>query len=171
MNFMEKIAKLADGKPEWDGQKLEPEPLEPNLFETLRDYRLSVHAWSDAEFTRSRRAFAYSSRRFAWRLAAGWALSCVLVAGSVSAGIWDHHRREAQATAAREALHEREVIEQRQQKQRQQAVSALQSMQTQQKQQVRSSDEELMASVDSDVSRQVPTAMEPLAQLMVDDGR
>jgi hypothetical protein len=31
-------------------------------------------------------------------------------------------------------------------------------------------DEDLLASVDSDVSRQVPAAMEPLAQLMDDNG-
>jgi hypothetical protein len=30
--------------------------------------------------------------------------------------------------------------------------------------------EDLLASVDSDVSRQVPAAMEPLAQMMVDSG-
>jgi hypothetical protein len=34
----------------------------------------------------------------------------------------------------------------------------------------RGQDEDLLASVDSDVSRAVPAAMEPLAQLMDDDG-
>jgi hypothetical protein len=32
-----------------------------------------------------------------------------------------------------------------------------------------SENEDLLATVDSDVSRQVPAAMEPLAQMMVDD--
>jgi hypothetical protein len=36
-------------------------------------------------------------------------------------------------------------------------------------QQDRKDDEDLLAKVDSDVSRQVPRAMEPLAQLMVED--
>jgi hypothetical protein len=40
----------------------------------------------------------------------------------------------------------------------------------QQKQQARVEDEDLLANVDSDVSREVPAAMEPLAQLTAEDG-
>jgi len=36
--------------------------------------------------------------------------------------------------------------------------------------QAREDEEELLAKVDSDVSRVVPSAMEPLAQLMAEDG-
>jgi ssDNA-specific exonuclease RecJ len=39
----------------------------------------------------------------------------------------------------------------------------------QRSQQARQEDEDLLAKVDSDVSRDVPAAMEPLAQLMVED--
>jgi hypothetical protein len=36
-------------------------------------------------------------------------------------------------------------------------------------QRARKDDEDLLAKVDNDVSRQVPSAMEPLAQLMAED--
>jgi hypothetical protein len=36
-------------------------------------------------------------------------------------------------------------------------------------QRVREEDEDLLAKVDSDVSRNVPSAMEPLAQMMAED--
>jgi hypothetical protein len=36
-------------------------------------------------------------------------------------------------------------------------------------QQVRQEDEDLLAKVDSDVSREVPSALEPLAQMMAED--
>jgi hypothetical protein len=39
----------------------------------------------------------------------------------------------------------------------------------QRNQQVKQEDEDLLAQVDSDVSREVPSAMEPLAQLMAED--
>ncbi len=39
----------------------------------------------------------------------------------------------------------------------------------QRERQARQEDEDLLAKVDSDVSREVPLAMEPLAQLMVED--
>ncbi len=52
--------------------------------------------------------------------------------------------------AARIAEHERQAAEQR-------------------NQQLRQEDEDLLAKVDSDVSREVPSAMEPLAQMMAGD--
>jgi hypothetical protein len=110
---------------------------------------LSIHAWSEAVYVQPRAAFAPGGRRI-WRLAAGWALGCVLVAGSVSGGVWEHHRQEMNIAAARVAEHERLAAEQRDQ-------------------QVRQEDEELLSKVDSDVSREVPSAMEPLAQLMAED--
>jgi hypothetical protein len=39
----------------------------------------------------------------------------------------------------------------------------------QRNQQARQEDEDLLAKVDSDVSREVPAAMEPLAQIMAED--
>jgi hypothetical protein len=144
MSFMKKIV---GNTPERDGQDLE---LEPELDEALRDFRLSVHAWSDAAYSRPRTAFVDSTRRRVWRLAVGWALGCVLVAGGVSGGVWQHHQQEMRLAAVRAAEHERLATEQR-------------------SQQVRQEDEDLLAKVDSDISREIPSAMEPLAQLMAED--
>jgi hypothetical protein len=106
-----------------------------------------VFAWSDAEYGKPRMAVRPVRQR-SWRLAAGWALGCVLMAGGVSGGVYERHYRQEQAkiAAVREAERQRLAAEQR----------------------VREEDE-LLAKVDSDVSREVPSAMEPLAQLMAED--
>jgi phosphoketolase len=124
------------------------------LDEALRDFRLSVHAWSDAAFSRQRTAVAPVAPRQVWRLAVGWALGCVLVAGGASAGVWQHHQREMKNAAARVA---------EQQRLQEQLVAQQRSQQAKQE------DEDLLAKVDSDISREVPAAMEPLAQMMAED--
>lgn len=140
------------------GMTAKPQPdsmtdreLNSELEQALVNFRQSVHGWSEAEFNRSRAArvtvhrAAYSN----WRPLLAWTLGLVVVAGGVSGGIYDHHRVviERQQTAARIA-HERQLAEQ----------------------QKAQEDESLLANVDTDVSRSVPAAMEPLAQLMEDDG-
>jgi len=128
------------GFDEGDGKDLE-------LEQALKNFRLSVHAWSEAEYSRARAA-AKVVRHRSWRLAAGWALGCVLVAGGFSGGFYERHQQElAKIAAAKQALHERIIAEQR----------------------ARAEEEDLLATVDSDVSREVPSAMEPLAQLMAED--
>jgi hypothetical protein len=121
--------------------------LEPELDETLRDFRLSIHAWSDAALSRPRAAVEPGrSRR--WKLATVWALGCVLVVGGVSTGgVYEHHQREMGIAAARAAEQQRQAAQER----------------------ARQEEEDLLAKVDSDVSREVPSAMEPLAQLMAGD--
>jgi hypothetical protein len=126
----------------------EDETLDPMLEQALVEFRSSVLAWSDAAYQRSRTVLAASPRRQVWRLAAGWALGCALLAGGVSGGLnVRHHRQEmARIAAAHEAEQRRLVAEQRARE-----------------------EEDLLAKVDSDVSREVPSAMEPLAQLMAED--
>ena len=133
------------------GMAAEPQPdleLDSELQQALVNFRQSVHAWSESEFNSPRtvRVAANSG----WRPVLAWALGCMVIAGGVSGGIYDHHRVvvERQQAAARIA-HERQLA-------------------TQQKAQ--ETDEALLANVDTDVSRSVPAAMEPLAQLMEDDG-
>jgi len=117
------------------------------LEHTLKNFRSSVHEWSDAMYSRPR-AVSKEIRVRSWRLAAGWALGCALVAGSVGGGLLErHHRQEV----ARVAAEQRAAESERQLRQKQAAMV---------------SDEVLLADVDSDVSRQVPSAMEPLAQMM-----
>jgi hypothetical protein len=83
-------------------------------------------------------------------VAAGWALGCVLAAGSLGGGLYEHHHRQelAKVAAAAEAA-------------RQQKLEA--------EQRAAKENDDLLAKVDSEVSRQVPQAMEPLAQLMAED--
>jgi hypothetical protein len=123
------------------------------LEQALKNFRSSVHAWSDAAYSRPRAftkpAFTKQVRLRSWRLALGWALGCVLVAGTVSGGFLErHHRLEVARIAAGQR-----AAEQQKQLREQQAGAQV-------------SDEALLAEVDSDVARQVPSAMEPLAQMM-----
>ena len=118
---------------------------DPELEQALGNFRQSVHVWSDAAYSRPRTAMQIVAGR-SWRFAVGWALGCVLVSGSLAGGLYErHHQRMlAQVKAEQEA------------KQRQLATQ----------QRARSGDEDLLAAVDTDISRTVPAAMEPLAQLM-----
>ena len=121
--------------------------LEPGLDEALRNFRSSVHAWSEAEYNKPRSAKVV--RLTSWRTVAGWALGCVLAAGSIGGGLYDrHHKQELAKAAAAEAARQQKIAE---------------------TQQTGKDEEDLLAKVDNDLSRQVPRAMEPLAQLMVED--
>jgi hypothetical protein len=153
MSFREKSGDEAGEmkEPAGMGALAEEEALEPELKQALANFRLSVHAWSEAEYSRSRTA-VNPARRRSWQLSAGWALGCALVVGGVGGGLFGrHHSQEL----ARIAAQQRAVEQQRQI--------------VEQKARARETDEVLLAEVDSDVSRQVPSAMEPLARLMADD--
>jgi hypothetical protein len=118
--------------------------LDADLEQALSNFRLSVHAWSDAELSRPR-TIAAASPRGAWRTATAWALGCVLVAGGLSGAVYERqHRRELALIAAQRAAAQQKLMAAQKAKE----------------------DEDLLAHVDSDVSRDVPAAMEPLAQLM-----
>ena len=63
----------------------ELEKLDPKLEEALSNFKCSVHSWSEAMVSRPRSAHEAVVRKV-WKLAAGWALGGVLVAGAVSGG-------------------------------------------------------------------------------------
>lgn len=121
------------------------EMTDAELQQTLKDFRSSVHAWSEAAYSQPH--IPVKVYRTSWRVAAGWALGCVLAVGSLSGGLYERHRLSEQAkiAAAAEAA-------------RQQKMEAEQRRQT-----------EELAKIDADVSRDVPSAMEPLAQMMMED--
>ncbi len=121
--------------------------LDQELRAALRDFRLSVHAWSEAVYTRPRLVSQPVQGRV-WRNALAWTLGCVVAAGTAGGGYLEYQHREemARIAAMREAEQQRQLAEQR----------------------AREAEEEL-ARVDSEVARQVPNAMEPLAQLMTED--
>jgi hypothetical protein len=71
-------------------------------------------------------------------------LGCVLVAGIVTGGVFQHQRAEEQQQAAEQSRRIQEQV----------AAHTNEDSDT------------LLAHVDSDVSRQVPAAMDPLASLV-----
>lgn len=122
------------------------------LESALKNFRMSVQAWSEAEISRPR-MMKVPTRTAVWRMAAGWAMGCVLVAGLGSAGVYEHERRA-------EAEHQRQVrLAQQQEAERKLAAenSAL-------------DEDAFLRHVDSDVARQVPAAMDPLAGLVDVEG-
>lgn len=146
--------------------KIEPESKSSETEQSLEfddalvDFRQSIHAWSAAEFSRPRMAVEHAGRR-RWRLATGWALGCVLMAGSVSGGLaYRHHAIEVETVRARVAERDRQVV--------QKQVAQEKDQQARQAQLLAGVDGEL-AKVDSAVSREIPSAMEPLAQMMAED--
>jgi hypothetical protein len=127
------------------------EELEPELRAALNDFRLSLDAWSQASIGRPRAASAPSR---VWRRTLGWALGCLLAAGSLSGSLWQHHRHLL-AEQARIAMLRRQQDEQRR-------LAELRAGQE---------EEQLLASIDNALARQVPSAMDPLAELMGEEER
>jgi uncharacterized protein HemX len=124
---------------------------DPNLGDALLEFKASVHAWSDAAYSAARTAPTRPA--ITWRRTLAWALSLVLASGALSGAVYERHHQQVLA----QQQHQREL-----QLQHQQQMAA--------QQQHASEAEDLMAKIDSDVAREVPTAMEPLAQMMTDDG-
>jgi hypothetical protein len=135
------------GRAETDGVDIQGLELDPDMDQALRDFRSSVHAWSDAVYRQPGRV-EVAPRRTVWRMAAAWALGSVLVAGGAWGGILEHQHRQEQDRLAR--LRQQE-LDRRLQEQR-----------------AREAEHEL-ALVDNDVSREVPDALEPLVPSMTAD--
>jgi hypothetical protein len=130
-----------------DEEVNELKELEPELREALGNFKSSVDAWSEAMMSRPREAKAPA--RTNWSAVTKWALGCVVFAGTVSGGVFQNYRQQeaAKVEAARMAEQQRELAAQK--------VDVL--------------DDELMANVDSDIAREVPSALEPMASLMTED--
>lgn len=147
MNWLQRWTKRAEEPREEDF--LEMETQDEVLRQALGEFKDSVHAWSEAEWTRSRRVDATAPHRI-WRRATGWTLAGVLLAGTTSGGVYVFHEHALAVQAAQA----REV-------ERQRAVAAEKARAQQ--------EEEMLASMDTAVSRVVPSAMEPLVEL-ADEG-
>jgi hypothetical protein len=157
MNKMSPIEMRQDGR-EVSSCELQ---LEEEMQQVLSDLRTSVHAWSEAAYHRPRTIT--SAERRVWRHALGWALGCLLAAGTVSTGVYHYeHKAALNQTALQTAQQHTETALRQDNAQTGAAVV--------QEQKAGEEDDALMAKVDSDVSRQVPSAMEPLAQLLEEDG-
>jgi len=121
----------------------EEERLEPELREALGNFKASVDAWSETMLSRPRQVKAPT--RASWNSLTKWALGSLVFAGTVSGGIYENHRQQeaVKIEAARIEDHQRELAAQHPK-----------------------DEEDLMAKVDSDVAREVPSALEPMASLM-----
>ena len=140
---------------------------DPVEAQALENFKANMDAWSEAAYSGPRTAVTTSRLAGAnWRLAASWALGCVLAAGSLAGALYErHHRQElvriAAQKAAQRAAQERAAAEQ---------TAAAMATRQQPAPKSNAKNEDLLATVDSDVSREVPAAMEPLAQLVNDNG-
>lgn len=144
------------------------------LSEALKLFKSNVDAWSEAAYQRPRTAVS-GVHSNGWRLAAGWALGCALAIGGLAGGVFERqHRQElakvAALKAAQKTAHERMVAAgaaaaTQEALDEQPAVKSATTVKSS-----TNSDQSLLAAVDKDVSRGVPAAMEPLAQLMDDGG-
>jgi hypothetical protein len=133
------------------GERCEFEAGSADLADALKNFRMSVHAWGDAAYSRPRSS-AQIVRQRSWRLVAGWALAGLLMAGGLSGGLIERHHLQEQARIAAQRMADQQRLAREQQ--------------SLQREEQAKDEENLLATVDSDVSREVPSAMEPLAQLM-----
>ena len=150
---------------------------DPVVAGALKHFKASVDSWSEAAYSRPKSIPQTAQHN--WRLAASWALGCLLIAGSLAGGLYEHRQRQE---AARAALIKAEAQKAAQKVDLARAAEAerhlmpapvainIATKRTTAVKRAANSDENLLATVDNDVSRQVPAAMEPLAQMMDSDG-
>jgi hypothetical protein len=117
--------------------------------DALRNFRASVHAWSERELRTQRQPVP--RRHWIMAPAMAWGLASILAVTAVTVPVSVHHERQVAATR-RAAELERE---QKAAEAARQAASAI-------------DDEALLTHVDSDIAQSTPDAMEPLASLMRD---
>ncbi|MGB8031032.1 MAG: hypothetical protein WCF30_15370 [Terracidiphilus sp.] len=134
----------------------------------LKHFKASVDAWSEAVYSRPRTAVM--TTRHTWRLAASWALGCLLAAGSLAGGLYERHLQQESARMAAIKAAEQKASLERKAAEQPVAVTTVSKRQPATVKSAASENEDLLATVDSDVSRQVPAAMEPLAQMMESNG-
>ncbi len=140
------------------------------LGQALEHFKASMDAWSDAALRRPRTVTEMAARRN-WRPAASWALGSILIAGSLGGAVYQVvHRQEMAKQAAQTAAANRAVAAREAASHHSAPAEKQVSVAVAVKEEAGAQDENLLASVDKDVSREVPAAMEPLAQLMDDNG-
>ena len=150
----------------------DPIVADPVMSGALKHFKASVDAWSEAAYSRPK-SIARTVQH-TWRLAASWALGCLLAAGSLAGGLYEHHQRQEAARAAEmKAAEQKAELIRAAAEQRVTPTPVAINIATKRSTAVKravNTDEDLLATVDNDVSRQVPAAMEPLAQMMDGNG-
>lgn len=148
--------------------------MEMELAQALKHFKASVHAWSDAAYHQPRTVATLAVRR-SWQMVASWALGCLLALGSLAGAAHEiYHRQEmakqAAQKAAQQATQQRAAAKQAAPLHAGAPVVKPVPAVAKATDDAGTQDQDLLATVDSDVSRGVPTAMEPLARLMDDNG-
>jgi hypothetical protein len=117
--------------------------VEPKLREAIGNFKSSVDVWSEAMASRPREIVVPA--RKSWKFATKWALGCAVFIATVSGAVYQNHIQVEgeKIEAARVAQQQRQLLAERAKE-----------------------EAELMAKVDSDIAREVPSALEPLASLM-----
>ncbi len=147
---------------------------DPVVAGALKHFKASVDTWSEAAYSRPKSVARTAQHN--WRLAASWALGCLLIAGSVAGGLYERGQRQqaARATEMKTEAQKAALVRAAEAEQRLTptpvAANIATSRQPTDVKRAVNTDEDLLATVDNDVSRQVPAAMEPLAQMMDGDG-
>jgi hypothetical protein len=148
--------------------RLAEEIDDPIVAGALKHFKASVDAWSEGAYKQPRTVVR--TARHTWRLAATWALGCILAAGSLAGTLYERHvQQESARIGALKAAEQKAALE------RKAAIQPVTATVVTKRQPIAvkhaaSENEDLLATVDSDVSRQVPAAMEPLAQMMDSNG-
>jgi hypothetical protein len=144
---------------------------DPAVAEALNNFKASMNAWSEAAYNRPRTVV--NAARPGWRPATGLALGCVLVAGAAAGVVHERHQRLEQARiAAIKAAAQKTAQERAAARQSATASAPIEAAArpTPANAKAQEEDSDLLATVDRDVSREVPAAMEPLAQLVEENG-
>ena len=148
--------------------KLTEEIDDPIVAGALKHFKASVDAWSEAAYKQPRTVVRTVGHT--WRLAATWALGCLIAAGSLTGALYERHvRQEAARMGAMKAAEQKTALERKAAVQPVAATIVTKRQPTAVKR-AAGENEDLLATVDGDVSRQVPAAMEPLAQMMESNG-
>ena len=150
------------------GKVLAEECEDPLVAGALKHFKASVDAWSDAAYSQPRTVVR--TARHTWRLAASWALGCLLAAGSLAGTLYERDVRQESARIAAIKAAEQKAAMERKAAEQPVASTTDTSQPPVAAKNAATEDADLLATVDSDVSRQVPAAMEPLAQMMESNG-
>jgi hypothetical protein len=133
------------------------EANDQEVEQALRNFRASVHAWSETELTRSRAVKAPQSPVWRWLAApaVSWGAAAVLAFTAVGVPVAVHREHQAQLVAQQHA-EEQQRLRDAQEK----AATQMAAI----------DDDKLLQHVDEDITQSTPDAMEPLASLMRTSG-
>ena len=78
--------------------KLAGEINDPIVEGALKHFKASIDAWSEAAYSQPRTVVR--TAKHIWRLAAAWALGCLLAAASLAGAMHERHARQESARIA-----------------------------------------------------------------------